>query len=94
MVTVIKRTGKKEAFKPAKIVKACVRAGCPEAIAKAMALEVAKKLRGKKTVKSSAIKAMLFAMMSKVTMAKKGWPAFERKKRAKKSHKKKAKKRR
>ncbi|MDD5417734.1 MAG: ATP cone domain-containing protein [Candidatus Nanoarchaeia archaeon] len=84
MVQVIKKSKKKEAFKPAKIVRACKRSGCPEPIAKTIASEVSKKLKGRKIVTSTAIKQMVFSMLMKVEKVRKSWMMFEQRKRAKK----------
>lgn len=78
MTQVIKRDGKKQAFKSSKIIKACKSAGIPESIAKAIALIIAKKIKGKKEVRSTDIKKMIFEIFETMQKAKKHWENYKK----------------
>lgn len=78
MTLVIKRDGKKQAFKSSKIVKACKGAGIPELLAKTIALIITRKIKGKKEVRSTDIKKMIFDMFETINKAKKHWENYKK----------------
>lgn len=80
MVKVIKKNKKLEGYKPAKIVRACKKAGAPEVIAKAIASAVSKKVRRRKTVKATDIQKMVLGMLTKTGKAADNWKKFLKKK--------------
>lgn len=78
MVKVIKKDGSIQAFKAAKIVKACKGAGVSAPVAETIAKIISKKVSGKKTVKSKEIKAMVFDIFDNCIKAKNHWINYKR----------------
>ncbi len=83
MVKVIKRDGKLEAFKAAKIVRVCTRVGIPLPIAKAVAAMISSKIKNQKAVYSNKIRSMVFDVCITMGKAPALWKKFEAKKRSK-----------
>ena len=84
MVKVIKKDKSIQAYKASKIVKACKGAGVPEPIAKTIASMVTKKIKRRKTIKSSEIKKIIFSIIVKTSKAPKKWKAYKKPKKKKK----------
>jgi transcriptional regulator NrdR family protein len=80
MIKVIKKDGSLQDYKESKIVKACIGAGSPLPISKAVAKMVSEKVKGKTKIKSSEIKAMVFAIFNKLGKVPSNWIKFKKKK--------------
>lgn len=78
MVKVIKRDGKMEGFQPAKIIRACKKAGAPEVIGRALAGEVSRKVRNRKTVRSSEIRKIVLDALLKAGKAAEHWKKYKK----------------
>ncbi|VVB75675.1 Uncharacterised protein [Candidatus Tiddalikarchaeum anstoanum] len=79
MVKVVKTDKSIQGFKSGKIEKACIGAGVPKSIAKAIASDVSRSIKNRKIVKSSDIKKMIFAMFDKIAKAKAHWINYKKK---------------
>jgi transcriptional regulator NrdR family protein len=80
MIKVVKKDGSLQDYKESKIAKACAGAGAPMPIAKAVAKIVSEKVKGKNKVKSSEIKAMVFAIFKQAGKVPSNWMKFKKKK--------------